>query len=83
MRGAGRCCILKAKSGVTRYTRTTVDINFPDEQVCCDLCPLMETYARKQCRRTGEYLLNTRDCVGLYCPLKVMEEDSNGEFADL
>lgn len=60
--------------GVMHYTRTVVDINFPEGHMCCDLCPLMETYARKQCRRTGEYLLNTRDVVGLQCPLAVVDE---------
>lgn len=61
------------KSGCTHYTRGSIDIFFPDGHVCCDVCPLLETYARKQCRRTGEYLLNTRDVVGNYCPL-VFEE---------
>ena len=56
-------------SGVTRYESAVVDIHFPEGHVCCDLCPLMETYARKQCRRTGEYLLDTRVTVGYYCPL--------------
>ena len=40
------------------------------------MCPLMETYARKQCRRTGEYLMDTRT-IGYYCPLK-FEEEENG-----
>ena len=60
---------------VTYYTRATVEIHFPEDRVCCDLCPLMETYARKQCRRTGEYLLDSR-AVGYYCPLNVREEES-------
>ena len=58
------------RNGVAHYTKATVEIFFPDEKVCCDLCPLMETYARKQCRRTGEYLLDTRVTVGYDCPLK-------------
>jgi hypothetical protein len=62
------------ESGVRRYTKATVEIFFPNEKVCCDLCPLMETYARKQCRRTGEYLLDTR-VVGYDCPLKFTEEE--------
>ena len=77
-----RWCIVgvwtKSKEGektgnkVTYYTRAIVDINFPENHVCCDLCPLMETYARKQCRRTGEYLLDSRT-IGIYCPLKFEE----------
>lgn len=57
--------------GVAWYTETAVSIYFPEGNICCDLCPLMETYARKQCRRTGEYLLNTRDVVGYNCPLVI------------
>ena len=60
-------------SGCTFYECRTVDIYFPDGHVCCDLCPLMETYLRKQCRRTGEYLLDSRT-TGLYCPLKKEEQ---------
>lgn len=58
------------------YKTATVQIHFPEGNVCCDLCPLMETYSRKQCRRTGEYLLDTRTTVGWECPLKFenMEE---------
>ena len=63
-------------SGVYRYTVATVEIGFPYDNVCCDMCPLMETYARKQCRRTGEYLMDTRT-IGYYCPLK-FEEEENG-----
>lgn len=62
------------KSGVTKYTKTEVDLFFPEDKVCCDLCPIMETYARKQCRRTGEYLIDTRT-VGYYCPLKIVENE--------
>ena len=59
------------------YKTATVKIHFPEGHVCCDLCPLMETYSRKQCRRTGEYLVETRNTVGWECPLK-FEEDTNG-----
>ena len=60
------------------YTKATADIFFPEGRVCCDLCPLMETYARKQCRRTGEYLADTRNIGGM-CPLKFEE----GKDADI
>lgn len=63
----------KPKSeGVTSYTKATVELFFSNGNVCCELCPLMETYARKQCRRTGEYLLDTR-YRGLWCPLHIEE----------
>lgn len=58
------------------YARATAEIFFPEGRVCCALCPLMETYARKQCRRTGEYLMDDRT-VGLWCPLQI-EEDGHG-----
>ena len=63
----------KKVDGVRWYAEATVKIYFPEGQVCCDLCPLMETYARKQCRRTGEYLLDTRT-TGHWCPLEINEE---------
>lgn len=59
-------------SGVTAYQRAAVDIYFPEGHVCCDLCPLLETYARKQCRRTGEYIFDGRG-IGLSCPLNFIE----------
>lgn len=62
------------KNGVSRYTRARVTINFPEDHVCCELCPLLETYARKQCRRTGEYLLDTKG-IGYECPLEFEEEN--------
>ena len=62
-------------NGTKWYTEATVPIYFPEGHVCCDMCPLLETYARKQCRRTGEYLLDTRATVGYMCPLKFKEEN--------
>ena len=58
------------KKSCLRYEKATASIYFPEGHVCCDLCPCMETYARKQCRLTGEYLLDTRATVGYECPLK-------------
>ncbi len=51
------------------YIRATAEIWFVTDHVDCDHCPMLETYARKQCRRTGEYLIDTR-VTGNYCPLK-------------
>lgn len=62
--------------GVLHYSKATVDIYFPDGHVCCALCPMLETYARNQCRRTGEYLLDTR-ATGFYCPLKIEAEEEH------
>lgn len=50
------------------YVKRTVDIYFSGDTVCCARCPLLETYARKQCRKTGEYIVDDR-AVGGWCPL--------------
>lgn len=60
--------------GVAWYTEATVNLYFPEGHVCCDLCPLLETYSRKQCRKTGEYLTDTRG-IGYMCPLAFNKED--------
>lgn len=57
-----------------RYVKATVDINFPEGHVSCSVCPLLETYSRLQCRRTGEYLLDSKG-TGFYCPLELEDED--------
>lgn len=62
-----------AVNGVRWYTAAQVEIYFPEGHVCCDQCPLLETQTRKQCRRTGEYLLNTK-VVGFECPLTFNNE---------
>lgn len=68
---------MATSNGVQWYTEATAKIFFPTDHVCCDLCPLMETYARKQCRRTGEYLLDTRATVGYECPLAFKERNDD------
>ena len=62
------------------YTEAQAKIFFPENKVCCEFCPIMETYARKQCRLTGEYLADTRT-IGYMCPLKFIEkqEETNNE----
>lgn len=60
-------------NGVNKYVKATASVYFPVGYVCCDFCPLLETYSRKQCRRTGEYLLDTRT-IGYECPLNFEEE---------
>lgn len=64
----------QADGGVRSYIKTSVDIFFTGESVCCDFCPLLEIYSRKQCRRTGEYIYNSK-IRGYYCPLKIEVED--------
>lgn len=59
-------------NGVSKYIKATASIYFPEDHVCCNLCPFLETYSRNQCRRTGEYLLDTRG-IGFECPLEFEE----------
>lgn len=63
-------------NAVTHYTKATVTLNFPGYEVKCSLCPLEETYSRKQCRMTGEYLADGY-LRGGFCPLSIEEENNN------
>lgn len=67
------------KRSVTRYIHTVAEIWFPDTEkgIHCDACPVLETYARKQCRLTGEYLADGY-LIGGKCPLIIIEEDGSG-----
>ena len=60
------------------YTEAQAKIFFPENKVCCEFCPIMETYARKQCRLTGEYLADTRT-IEYMCPLKFIEKQEENE----
>ena len=50
------------------YEERWVNVFFAKGEVKCKFCPLLETYSRKQCRRTGEYIVN-ENIVGYWCPL--------------
>lgn len=63
-----------SEGGVSRYIKTSVEIYFPEGHMACNLCPLLETYSRNQCRRTGEYLMDTR-IIGAHCPLEINDEE--------
>lgn len=54
-------------------------IYFEKDHICCAYCPFYETYSRKQCRLTGEYLLNEYG-RGYYCRLEL--EDLNETVSD-
>lgn len=56
------------------YTEARATIYFPEDYVQCSKCPCLETYARNQCRLTGEYLVDTRT-IGYQCPLKFIERN--------
>ena len=64
-------------SGCLTYTTMTVDIPFTVanvNEVCCQLCPLLQTYSRPQCMRTGELIPDTHG-RGYWCPLKPKEKN--------
>jgi hypothetical protein len=65
-----------ADNGCLHYVHGTLDIYFDPAAVDCDHCPVLETYARKQCRRTGEYLVNSK-LTGWNCPIKFDEGETN------
>ena len=61
-------------NGCLEYAEATVKIFFETDHVDCAHCPLLETYARNQCRKTGEYIVDTRG-RGRWCPLDIKEND--------
>ena len=60
-------------NGCIEYVEMGVSIFFEPGHVACVYCPILETYARNQCRKTGEYIIDPRVTVGRYCPLKEKE----------
>lgn len=63
----------KTEGSCLSYSERWVNIFFTDGEVCCKYCPMLETYARKQCRRTGEYIVND-NITGYWCPLLSADE---------
>lgn len=63
---------------VLEYIRSYTDIYFERGHVACAYCPLLETYSRNQCRRTGEYIVNVHG-TGFYCPLIFDEGGTNAD----
>lgn len=59
--------------GVSYFTKSTVEITFPEDDIVCHWCPLLGSEYkpdREYCRKTGEYLLAPKYTVGERCPLK-------------
>ena len=67
------------KNECLKYEKYFAVLNFEADHVSCQYCPLLETYARNQCRRTGEYILDTRS-RGFYCPLIKIDEEVEKPF---
>ena len=55
------------------YTTAYAELFFPGDTVSCDRCACLETYSRRQCRLTGEYLIPGY-LIGCKCPLKIVNE---------
>lgn len=67
---------MKVENQVLTYKVGTVSIGFPNGDVRCAYCPLLETYARKQCRMTGEYIADGY-LLGGMCPINFEKENDN------
>lgn len=63
-------------NGVTEYVKASIDIFFEPGHVDCQHCPLLETYSRNQCRKSGEYIVDTRG-RGRWCQLNIEEENND------
>lgn len=63
-------------NGCAEYTRTTVDIFFQKDDVRCKYCPLLQTYSRNQCMRTGELIVDVMG-RGMWCPLTIEKEEEH------
>lgn len=59
------------QNGVSEYIKATVNIFFEPSHIACAYCPMLETYARNQCRMTGEYIIDTKYTTGWRCPLNI------------
>ena len=66
---------MATEGSCTSYSERWVNIFFTDDEVKCKYCPLLETYARKQCRKTGEYITND-NVTGYWCPLLTAENNT-------
>ena len=65
-------------NGVGYYTKATVEIGFPEDDICCYWCPLMGSEYkpnREYCKKTGEYLLAPKHTIGENCPLNFKKEN--------
>ena len=66
------------KSGVSYYTTGTIEIHFPEDDVCCHWCPFLQhdyKLDRERCGKTGEVLIAPKHSIGFNCPLNFTEEN--------
>lgn len=66
-------------NGVSYYTKATVEIGFPEDDVCCHWCPLMtrDPNLRDICGKTGEILQAPKHTIGFNCPLNFNKENKD------
>ena len=66
-------------SGVSYYTKATVEIGFPEDDCVCVWCPLMtrDPNLRDICAKTGEILLAPKHTIGFNCPLVFKKENDD------
>ena len=64
----------RTTNGCTEYEDAVVEIFFPKGSACCQFCPLLQTYSRNQCMRTGELIVDTRG-RGMWCPLTFVDKE--------
>lgn len=67
--------------GVAYFTKATVEIGFPENDVVCHWCPFLASdykLDREMCKKTGEILLAPKHQIGYYCPLKFETEENDG-----
>ncbi len=68
---------MKSKNdGVREYTRATAEIFFQKGEERCKFCPMLQTYSRPYCQRTGELIVDTLG-RGMWCPLVFEKEEAN------
>ena len=63
-------------NGVSYYTKATVEVGFPEDDVCCHWCPFLShdyKLDRERCNKTGEVLVAPKHSIGFNCPLKFTE----------
>ena len=67
------------RNGVRYYTKATVEVGFPEDDICCHWCPLMtrDPNLRDVCAKTGEILLAAKYTIGVNCPLRFENKENN------
>lgn len=70
-------------NGIRYYTMGHAEIGFPEEDIICQWCPLLERdyqLDRCQCRLTGEYIPYPKAMIGYRCPItfnNIEKEEDN------